>query len=65
MTGRVKKIEADKGFGFIQGTDNKSYFFHRSALKNIKIDALEVGQDVEFEESDSAKGPRADDVFVS
>src|SRR5690349_5236649 len=31
-TGTVKKVVADRGFGFITAEDAKEYFFHRSAL---------------------------------
>jgi CspA family cold shock protein len=64
MNGIVRVIHADKGFGFIKGSDGKDYFFHRSALKNINIDQLQVKQEVIFEDAESDKGPRAEDVFV-
>lgn len=64
MTGTVKKIQHDKGFGFILA-NGKSYFFHRSAVKNAKFDSIEEGDEVTFEDSESDKGPRADDVYVS
>ena len=64
MTGTVKRIYLDKGFGFIKGKDNKEYFFHRSGLKNIKLEELLAEQEVEFEDSEGAKGPRAEDIFV-
>lgn len=66
MTGIVKKIVVDKGFGFILGNDKKEYFFHRSALKNIIIEALQEGQEVTFEDAEGlkGKGPRAEDIYV-
>ena len=39
--GTIKKIVADRGFGFISGEDGKEYFFHRSAIANF--DALRGG----------------------
>ncbi|MGI8828184.1 MAG: cold-shock protein, partial [Candidatus Limnocylindria bacterium] len=30
--GTIKKIVADRGFGFITGEDGKDYFFHRDGL---------------------------------
>jgi cold shock protein len=65
MTGRVTKIEVAKGFGFIRGAvDGRSYFFHRSALKNAKMDDVSVGAEVTFEDVDGEKGPRAEDVYL-
>ena len=32
MTGTVKKIVAERGFGFITAEDGQEYFFHRSGL---------------------------------
>ena len=34
-TGTVKKVVADRGFGFISAEDEKEYFFHRGALEFI------------------------------
>ena len=45
--GTIKKIVADRGFGFISGEDGKEYFFHRSAIANF--DALRGGERVSFE----------------
>lgn len=64
MKGTIKTLFPEKGFGFIKGEDNKEYFMHRSACKNCKIEDLGVGQEVEFEDEDGPKGPRAADVFV-
>ncbi len=64
MTGVVKRISLEKGFGFIKGKDGKDYFFHKSALKNVKFEELDAEQEVEFEDSEGAKGPRAEDIYV-
>ena len=31
-TGTIKRVIADRGFGFIAADDEKEYFFHRGAL---------------------------------
>ncbi len=31
-TGTIKKVVADRGFGFITAEDGKDYFFHRGGL---------------------------------
>lgn len=64
MTGTIKKIVADKGFGFIQGENNKEYFFHQSALKNTQFKTLKEGDEVTFEDAEGNKGPRAEDIYV-
>src|SRR5262245_32196659 len=60
--GTIKKIVADRGFGFISADDGKEYFFHRSAIANF--DALRGGERVSFETEPSPKGPRAGRVRV-
>jgi len=61
--GTIKKLVTDKGFGFIAG-DRGDLFFHHSALQNTTIEALQVGQTVEYEEGTGPKGPRAENVKV-
>ncbi len=62
--GTVKKLLADKGFGFIEG-ERGDMFFHHSALEGTTIEALSVGQQVEYEEGRGPKGPRAENVRLS
>jgi cold shock protein len=59
--GTIKKLIADKGFGFIDG-EHGELFFHHSALEGTAIEALRVGQAVTYEEGRGPKGPRADKV---
>jgi CspA family cold shock protein len=62
-TGTIKKVVADRGFGFITATDEKEYFFHRNSLESsLDFDRLVGGEKVEFEIEDSPKGPRANRV---
>jgi CspA family cold shock protein len=62
-TGTVKKVVADRGFGFITADDSKDYFFHRNALdSSMDFDRLNGGEKVEFEIEQSPKGPRASRV---
>ncbi len=49
MTGTIKKIVTDKGFGFIT-SDKKDYFFHRSDLNGEVFEHLNEDQKVSFEE---------------
>ena len=62
-TGTIKKVVADRGFGFIAADDAKEYFFHRDGLKSsLDFDRLVGGEKVTFEIEQSPKGPRAKDV---
>jgi len=62
-TGRVKKVVADRGFGFITSEDGKDFFFHRSSVRgSIDFDRLLGGETVEFDIENSPKGPRASNV---
>ena len=62
-TGTIKKVVADRGFGFITATDEKEYFFHRGALdSSLDFDRLVGGEQVDFEVEQSPKGPRANKV---
>jgi cold shock protein len=61
--GTVKKIVADRGFGFITAEDGKDYFFHRGELDpSMDFDRLIGGERVQFEVEASPKGPRATKV---
>ncbi len=59
--GTIKKLIADKGFGFIEG-ENGELFFHHSALEGASIESLTVGQEVTYDEGRGPKGPRAENV---
>jgi cold shock protein len=59
-TGTIKKVIAERGFGFISAEDEKEYFFHRGGLdSSLDFDRLVGGEHVEFEIEASPKGPRA------
>ena len=62
-TGTIKKVVADRGFGFISAEDAKEYFFHRDGLDaSLDFDRLIGGERVEFDVESSPKGPRATKV---
>ena len=61
--GEIKKVVADRGFGFITAEDGKEYFFHRSSLAgSLDFDRLSGGEAVVFDVEQSPKGPRAANV---
>ena len=59
--GTIKKVIADKGFGFIAG-EQGDLFFHHSAVEGTSIEALTIGQAVTYTEGSGPKGPRAENV---
>ena len=59
--GKIKKVLADKGFGFIEGEDG-DLFFHHSAVEGTTMEALRIGQAVTYQEGRGPKGPRAENV---
>jgi CspA family cold shock protein len=62
MTGTIRTLRTDKGFGFIKDAGGKEYFFHQSAVQGEGINDLREGDSVEFEVGDGPKGPRAEKV---
>lgn len=61
-TGKVKRVVADRGFGFIAADDGNEYFFHRTSTPGGVFDSLRGGETVEFETTQGPKGPRAENV---
>ncbi len=63
MTGTIKKLVSDKGFGFISAEGlPKDLFFHSNALVGITFDELRENDKVSFESEESPKGPNAVNV---
>jgi CspA family cold shock protein len=62
MTGTIRTIRADKGFGFIKDQGGKEYFFHQSAVQGEALEDLREGDSVEFDVGEGPKGPRAENV---
>lgn len=64
MTGTIKKIVQDKGFGFIVPDDGSDdVFFHRSQLgPKMRFEDLREGDEVEFQVRPGDKGPQAADL---
>jgi CspA family cold shock protein len=59
--GTIKKLVADRGFGFIK-TERGDLFFHRSSLQEAEFEDLHEGDSVEYTEGSGPKGPRAENV---
>ena len=62
MTGTIRTLRVDKGFGFIKDAAGKEYFFHQSAVYGEGLDNLREGDSVEFDVGQGPKGPRAENV---
>ncbi|HEX3827348.1 MAG TPA: cold-shock protein [Sporichthyaceae bacterium] len=61
--GTVKWFNAEKGFGFIaQDNGGADVFVHYSAIQATGYRSLEDNQRVEFEITQGAKGPQAENV---
>ena len=62
MTGKIRTLRVDKGFGFIKDEGGNEYFFHQSAVYGEGLQDLREGDTVEFEAAQGPKGPRAENV---
>jgi CspA family cold shock protein len=64
--GTIKKLVADKGFGFIKAQEGGDVFFHHSTVADRGFDNLSEGQRVEYTVEagggSGGKGPRAASV---
>ncbi len=47
--GTIRRLIADRGFGFIKTEEETDLFFHRNELQEVDYDSLTEGQQVEFE----------------
>lgn len=61
--GTVKWFNAEKGFGFIAQEDGgDDVFVHWSAIQSQGYKSLDENQKVEFDVTQSPKGPQAENV---
>src|SRR5262245_38156079 len=52
MRGVIKSVKAEMGYGFLRSLDTDEgteFFFHRTALRNVRLEELRVGVHVTFE----------------
>jgi len=64
VQGTVKWFNDAKGFGFITPNDgSQDVFVHYSVIESDGFKTLREGQEVEFEVTDSPRGPRASRVI--
>ena len=70
MYGAVSRLSPERGFGFIEATDGREFFFHRSALHGVGFEELAAGVGVAFEVGhdpgdEVGEGPRATSVRLT
>lgn len=64
MTGTIKTLVKDRGFGFIaREGETKDLFFHSKDLQGVTFDELKVGDVLTFEVAEGEKGPNAINVM--
>ena len=64
--GTIRRLIADRGFGFIEMERGEELFFHRSQIQGIDYNSLREGQQVEFEIRQGSDGrPQAVRVRLS
>lgn len=61
-TGKVKWFNAEKGYGFITSEDGKDVFVHYSAIQSDGYKTLDEGASVQFDVTESDRGPQASNV---
>jgi len=54
--GTIRRLIADRGFGFIKTEEEQDLFFHRNDLQGVNYDSLREGQEVEFEVGQGRNG---------
>jgi len=63
MTGTIKKLISDRGFGFIaREGEAKDLFFHSKDLSGVTFEELKEGDTLSFDVVDGEKGPSAKNV---
>ncbi len=65
LTGTIKRVMSNKGFGFVASEAGTEFFFHQSACNGVQFDDLREGQAVTFDEGEGPKGPRAENVALA
>jgi CspA family cold shock protein len=54
--GTIRRLVADRGFGFIRRENGEDIFFHRSELQGVDYGSLREEQLVEFEVAQGRDG---------
>lgn len=60
--GRIVRLLADEGYGFIERDDGVEVYFHQNSVLDPGFSRLKVGDEVRFSEEDGEQGPQASTV---
>jgi ribosome-associated translation inhibitor RaiA len=64
LRGRIVELNPAKHFGRIESADGREIYFHRNSVIESTLEALEVGNEVSFNEEPGEQGPQATFVKV-
>ena len=59
IRGRIAKIFADRGYGFVETETHQEVYFHANSVHGIAFAELEVGMTMDLEIEAGEKGPQA------
>lgn len=62
--GTVIKLAPEEDHGYIQTSNGREIYFHRSSVSGAGFDALKIGSEVQFSEEEGEKGPQASTVHA-
>ena len=58
MTGTIRTLRSDKGFGFIKDGSGKEYFFHQTAVQGERLEDLRDSVEFDVGKGQRVPGPR-------
>lgn len=62
LRGRISRLLAYEGYGFITTEDGSEIYFHRNSVPDGSFDRLTVGDEVRYVETEGDEGPQASTV---
>ena len=65
LEGRVSRLIAEKGYGFLRTPDGREVYFHKNSVLNRGFQRMGIGTQVTFSEEQGDKGPQASTVRIT
>ena len=62
--GKVARVFAEKGYGFLEADDGHEIYFHRNSVIGGSFERLKPGDEVRYAEELGEKGPQASTVAI-
>lgn len=62
--GKISKLMANKGYGFIQTEEGDDLFFHRNEVQGVYFSSLKDGQEIEYEAGTGSRDGRPEATKV-